>query len=350
MKVHQPGLARAFGMATSAVVVVGLATAGQAGACMKTPAKASAFVANNTLVITGTRGDDTVVVSQGADPNQLLVDVGGGAVVFDRSTFTAIDVDLGDGNDTFHEGSGIVSDEKLTVRGGRGDDVIETGDGGDLVFGDSGDDSISTGAGNDLVFAGQGDDFVDGGNGADTAFLDGGKDVFQWDPGEGSDFIDGGSGNDLLLFNGAAANETASLSANGHRSVFLRDPGSVRMDMDLVEQLQFNALGGTDNVTVNNMRGTDFRRVGIDLSVAGVPDGAVDNVIVNGSDRNDHVNVTGNGGTVDVAGLAAETTITGADVTDQLHVNTLDGNDRVDVDAGATAIMGVTTDLGAGQH
>jgi hemolysin type calcium-binding protein len=328
-------------------VVASLATASSASACPKTQGPASASVANNTLVITGTQGDDAVVISQGADTNQLLVDLGLGATAFDRSTFNAVDVDLGDGNNEFHEGSGIVSDEKLTVRGGDDDDVIETGDGNDLVFGESGDDSISTGKGDDLVLAGRGDDFVDGGIGTDTAFLESGTDVFQWDPGEGSDIVDGGSGrSDTLLFNGAGANETASLSAVGHRSLFLRDPGNVRMDMDNLEQLQFNALGGTDTMTVNDMRGTDFRRVGVDLG----SDGVVDNIIVNGSDRNDHVRVEGDNGSVGVSGLRVETTITGADVTDKLQVNTLDGNDRVDVDASATALIGVTTDLGAGQH
>jgi hypothetical protein len=98
------------------------------------------------------------------------------------------------------------------------------------------------------------------------------------------------------------------------------------------------------------MDGTDIRRVDVNVGVPGGGDGVLDNVIVNGSDNADHVRVTGDGSTTDVAGLHAETAITGADTRDQLHVNTQDGNDKVDVDAAATALIGVTTDLGSGQH
>ena len=63
-----------------------------------------------------------------------------------------------------------------------------------------------------------------------------------------------------------------------------------------------------------------------------------------------HVAVTGDGSTVDVSGLRTETTITGADTRDQLQINTQDGNDTVHVDPRATALIGVTTDLGAGQY
>jgi hypothetical protein len=353
MRNHHSFAGRAVGVAASAVLVVSLASARSAAAEPGNDAPgatASAHVANNTLLIRGTSGDDTVVVSQSGDVNQLVVSANGVANAFDRSTFDTVEVNLGNGDDVFRESSGIVSDERVTVDAGPGNDNIVTGDNNDLIFGGPGDDSISSGRGDDLVFAGQGDDFVVGGIGTDIAFLNNGKDAFQWDPGEGSDVVDGGPGPDTLVFNGAAVADTASLSANGHRAVFLRNPGNVRMDMDDIERLQFNALGGADAMTVNDLRGTDIQNVGIDVGTGSTADGAIDNVTVNGTDNADHVNVTGDGGIIDVAGLAADTTIFGADVTDQLHVNTLGGNDTVDVDAGATASIGVTTDLGTGQH
>jgi len=358
MRIHHSFAGRAVGVAASAVLVASFAGARSAAADAHDAAQvttASAQVANNTLVITGTPGADSVLVSQAGDPNQLVTTVNGTTTTFDRSTFSAIAVNLGDGDDAFQENSGIVSDEKLIVNAGAGNDTVVTGDNNDLIFGGSGDDVIDSGKGDDLIFAGPGDDAVDGGVGADVAFLGVGKDGFQWDPGDGSDIVDGGPGDsDSLLFNGAAGADTASLSANGHRSVFLRNPGNVRMDMDGIETLQFNALGGADALTVNDMHGTDIQRVDVDLAVDdggfGVPDGVVDNVTVNGSNRPDSVDVTGDGGIVDVAGLSAETTVSGADHTDQLHVNTLDGNDTVNVDPGANAIMGVKTNLGAGQH
>ena len=109
------------------------------------------------------------------------------------------------------------------------------------------------------------------------------------------------------------------------------------MDMNHVEQLSLAALGGADNSTINDLAGTDFRRADVNLAgSAGTSDGVLDNVIVNGSNRAD--------------GLRTETTITSADTRDQLQINTQDGNDTVHVDASATALIGVTTDLGAGQY
>jgi len=41
--------------------------------------------------------------------------------------------------------------------------------------------------------------------------------------------------------------------------------------------------------------------------------------------------------------------ITGSDELDRLHVNTLSGQDRVDVTRAAADLIGIVVDLGAGQ-
>jgi Ca2+-binding RTX toxin-like protein len=353
MTTHRFIGARHLGVAATAALAWGFVAAQPAGAS----ASPSASVAYGTLTVVGTSANDEITLALAAgDPNTLQVDFGpsGPAVQsFDRSTFGAISVFLRSGDDQFavQQANGAFADEALTVYGGSGDDTITTGDGNDTIDGGAGNDTIHSGAGDDQILGRSGDDFVNGGRGTDTAFLGSGRDTFEWNPGEGSDVIDGGSGTDLLVFNGAAGNENMSLSANGHQAVFLRDVGTIRMDMNHVEQLAVAALGGTDTITINDMRGTDFRRADIDLAGPdGTSDGVLDNVIVNGSDRADHVAVTGDGTTVDVAGLKTETTITGADTRDQLQVSTQDGNDTVHVDPSATALIGVTTDLGAGQY
>jgi hypothetical protein len=43
------------------------------------------------------------------------------------------------------------------------------------------------------------------------------NDSFRWDPGDGSDVIEGQRGHDTMLFNGAAANEDITMTANGER-------------------------------------------------------------------------------------------------------------------------------------
>src|SRR5260370_41478383 len=71
------------------------------------------------------------------------------------------------------------------------------------------------------------------------------------------------------------------------------------MDLDNVEQIQFNALGGADNITVNDLAATDVKQVNIDLSAtagSGQGDGAADKVIVNGTAGDDTVTVVGSGG------------------------------------------------------
>ena len=132
------------------------------------------------------------------------------------------------------------------------------------------------GSGNDLVYGGPGSTPSSGARGNDTAALGAGPDSFTWLPGEGSDVIDGGGGTDSLVFDGSAGAEIMSLSADGDRSVFLRDLGNIRMDMDDVEILDLAALGGADTVTINDMSGTGFRNANIDLSAAGVGDAAAD--------------------------------------------------------------------------
>ena len=96
--------------------------------------------------------------------------------------------------------------------------------------------------------------------------LGAGDDTFVWNPGDGSDTIEGQAGTDTMLFNGANVNENIDLSANGNRLRFFRDVANITMDTDGVEQVDFNALGGADTITVNDL--TRHRRdkaVNLDL-------------------------------------------------------------------------------------
>ena len=84
--------------------------------------------------------------------------------------------------------------------------------------------------------------------------------MFVWNPGDDNDTVEGQAGIDTLLFNGANINENIDISANGGRVRFTRDVANVTMDLNDVEQIQFNALGGADNVVVNDLSGTDVTR------------------------------------------------------------------------------------------
>jgi hypothetical protein len=319
-------------------LVAGTATAFAVGLSAPAMAASPTTVANDALTIRGTSGDDRIVLrlALGA-PGTLEIDFGDDGTAehsFDRSTFSAIEVFASSGRDQFRidQANGTFIDEAITVNGGSGNDNLNGGDGAETFVGGSGNDA------------------VDGNRGDDVGVLGSGNDSFKWDPGDGSDIVEGQSGTDTLDFNGANVAEIMSLSAEGERSVFLRNVANIRMDMDGVERLDLTALGGVDTMTVNDMSGTDFRVADVDLSGAtGSGYGANDIVAVNGTTQDDDVAVAANGGAVDVSGLKAQTRILGSEATDQLQVNTLDGNDTVDVDPAAAALIGVTVDLGPGQ-
>ncbi len=202
-----------------------------------------------------------------------------------------------------------------------------------LVNGGPGDDTLAGGKGVETLFAEDGNDTVDGNGGNDFASLGAGDDTFVWDPGDGSDTIEGEAGRDTMRFNGANGAEKIDLSANGNRLRFFRDVATITMDTAGVEQVDFNALGGVDLVTVDDLTGTDVDTVNVDLAGAlggGTPDGVADNVIVKGTNGDDAVDVSGESRSLTVSGLAATTRILNSDgVLDRLDVITGAGNDTV---------------------
>src|SRR5439155_6980930 len=174
------------------------------------------------------------------------------------------------------------------------------------------------------LIGGDGKDFIDGKGGSDLALLGAGADTFQWDPGDGSDVVEGQAGSDLMLFNGANVSENVDLSARaGGRLRFFRDLGNITMNVNDVEAVQFNALGGADNITVHNLAATDVKQVSLDLEGSpaagiGAGDRAIDNVIVEGTNDDDVITVAGSGGSTSITGLAATVDIRGAETTDKL--------------------------------
>ena len=324
--------ARGLGLAAgaAAMLAVGLATAGPAAAAT------SASVSNDILTVNGGNGDDRIALRLAAGaPGTLEVDFGDDGSAehsFDRATFSRIDVLAGGGNDQFRvdQVNGAFADEALTVDGGSGNDTLDGGNGAELLIG------------------GDGQDAVDGNRGDDTALLGIGQDSFRWDPGDGSDVVEGDKGTDTLDFNGAAADEIMSLSPNGERSLFLRNLANIRMDMNGVERLDLDALGGADTVTINDMTGTDFIRADVDLSgPTGVADGAADTVTVNATEQADKIDVKAAGTGVMVRGLRATTVVSGSEPIDKLQVDALTGNDKVTVSPGVSALIDVSVHLGS---
>jgi Ca2+-binding RTX toxin-like protein len=231
------------------------------------------------------------------------------------------------------------ANDSLRVNGLAGNDTINAaglaaGQLALVIDGGSGNDTILGSAGNDTLLGGDGNDFVDGNQGTDTAFLGAGNDTFEWDPGDGSDIVEGEDGTDTMLFNGANIAEKFDISANGRRIRMSRDIGNVTMDLDGIEHIQLNTLGGSDTVTVNDLSGTAVSQVSVDLSAqagSGTGDGAADTVVTNGTANNDQISVATSGTSIVVKGLAAQVTVSGAEsLNDSLVVNGGAGNDTID--------------------
>src|ERR1700748_3381716 len=201
-----------------------------------------------TDLMDGGAGNDTAVENAGNGAEGFTLQANGTRVQFDRLSPAPFSLDIGTtenfvlnmggGDDVFTAGSGLASLINLTIDGGDGNDTITGGDGNDTLIGGSGNDVITGGRGNDTLLGGTGDD------------------TFIWNPGDGSDTIDGGTGNDTLVFNGASGNENVSITNNHGHVSFARDVGNVVMDLTGIENIDFNALGGADNVTVGDLTGT----------------------------------------------------------------------------------------------
>jgi Ca2+-binding RTX toxin-like protein len=319
--------------AFAAVAVLAAIVAGQATAAPATPAYKSSShykgpkfkkpkLKHGLLKIKGTKEDDKITLRlRAGDPGTLEVDVGDDGSAdfsFQRAYVERIDVEARSGDDLIRidESNGVFTDAIQT-----------TLDGGD------GTDNLIGGSGAETFLGGDGNDSMDGNRGNDFARMGAGDDTFIWDPGDGNDTIEGQDGSDTMRFNGANVAETVDVSANGHRLRFFRQPGNVLMDTDDVERVDFNALGAADVITVNNLAGTDVNAVNLDLAGTlggNAGDGAADQVIVNASDGNDNINISGDAATgVRVSGLAATVGILHSEAADRLDINTLLGNDTV---------------------
>jgi Ca2+-binding RTX toxin-like protein len=238
------------------------------------------------------------------------------------------------------------SNDRLILNGLGGDDVIDAtsleADGIQLT--------MNGGLGNDVFLGSEGDDLINGGDGDDLALMGAGDDTFVWNPGDDNDTLEGQAGFDTLAFNGANVAENISLFANGGRAIFFRDVASVTMDLNDLEAINFNALGGADTIVIHDLSGTDITEVNLNLAAAnGQGDAQPDTVIVQATSGDDLVLVFGDASGVSVLGLAAQVNITGAEAAnDRLVVNLLAGDDVLDASSLAASGIGLSVNGGDG--
>jgi Ca2+-binding RTX toxin-like protein len=292
----------------------------------------------------GGSGEDTAQLNGGNGAETFTVTANGARVRADRVDPAPFSLDIG-------------TTENLVINANGGDDVVSAS--GNLaalikltIDGGAGNDTINGGNGADRLLGGDGDDFIDGNQGNDVAFLGAGDDDFQWDPGDGSDVVEGQDGIDTMLFNGSGVDESFDASANGERVTFFRNAGNIVMDLNEVERIELNALGGTDSIVVNDLSGTDATEVAIDLAGTlggNAGDGQADTVQVNGTNGDDTVEVLTNGTSAAVAGLSALVNIENLEgANDQLVITGLGGDDTINASTAVAGAMELTIDGGAG--
>jgi Ca2+-binding RTX toxin-like protein len=292
----------------------------------------------------GGDGNDTAEVNGGNGSEIFSITANGTRVRFDRLDPAPFTLDIGTtenivlhangGDDVIIASNGLAALVQLTLDGGAGNDTITGGDGNDMLLGGDGNDRITGGRGNDVAFLGAGDD------------------SFVWNPGDGNDIVEGQDGFDTMLFNGANISETFDIGANGARVRFARNVANIVMDLNDVERIDVNALGGADIINIGDLSGTDVTQVNVNLAgtIGGVTgDGQLDTVNVHGTNGGDVINVLGAGTSVAVVGLSAQVAISNAEgANDSLVVSGFGGDDVINAATLPAGIMKLTLDGGAG--
>lgn len=179
-----------------------------------------------------------------------------------------------------------------------------------------------------------------------------GDDAFAWNPGDDNDTLEGQDGFDTMRFNGAIIAEQINVLASGERALFTRDIANVVMDLNDVESVDFNALGGTDKVLIHDLSGTDVVEVNVNLAGTingNTGDSAADQVIVNGTGGDDVALILGDVSGVSVLGLAAQVNVTHAEgALDELRVSGGNGADVLEASGLAAGAIKLVLDGGDG--
>ena len=192
----------------------------------------------------------------------------------------------------------------------KGSDVIDGGNGADVIFGDDGrnaTDKVQTAfiGGNDVITGGAGNDFIDGDAGSDTINGGSGMDIVYG--GRGNDTLDGGSGKDFVFGDdGLADYESESpkdgqwfnkngIVANGE-AVFGEIMDSVGRTFGISNEAKSKKDGGDDIIVAGNdsdfvdgQSGNDTYRI----QFMGGPSEVFTNVMDSGNDTNDSMKALG---------------------------------------------------------
>ena len=245
--------------------------------------------------------------------------------------------------------------DSLIVEGLDGNDTISAsalaGQLSVTIDGGAGNDTITAIASNDMLIGGDGNDTVVGGSGSDVVLLGSGDDRFTWNPGDGSDIVEGQAGFDTLAFNGSDTGEIFDISGQRNSRTAVPRCRQRRHGHHWSSVSSWRPGDGADTVFCEYLTGTGITQVAIDLAAVGSSraDGALDQVIVDGTVGNDVITIDRENGAVAVSGLSETVAIEHADGTfDELRISAGAGYDVIDASSLAAHQINLTIDAGAG--
>ncbi|MEL6896597.1 MAG: hypothetical protein AAFP90_10875, partial [Planctomycetota bacterium] len=324
---------------------------------------------NDTVSISGTDFDDSLTIDEVAGAHTIAINAGGPTNLLATSDFELLDVSTGRGDDAVTTSGNVVG---LQVALGDGDDTLNAmaqltpviamgGAGNDNLIGSDPVDGDSV---SDILYGGPGDDRIEGGRGRDQFFGGDGNDYFVWVAGDGSDLMEGGAGQaDQLVFiandgdtvlqvygGGVFANDLGGFFPgqtvnNAARAIFELNAGQVFLNTGDVESIEIDALGGVDNIVINNQvdtmsaagnpisTGTDLAPTALQ-SVEIFPGLGNDNVEFHGTAGDDDIDAALQGAAITVEGLPVLATINGPEATDTMFIHGQEGDDNLKAAAG----------------
>ncbi len=199
------------------------------------------FATNDTVVVLGGSGNDTVTGTEFAD----FIDGN------NHPTLSATaDVDTLSGlagNDTIFGRFG-----NDVLNGGADNDTLDGGDGVDTLFGEDGTDSLTGGEGNDFLDGGTGADAMNGGNGDDVFIVD-----------DFGDTTVGGAGRDTVRTSTAAWTLAADIEVLAANSANALIGTGNALDNTISGSISADTLSGLDGID------TIFGRAGNDTIIGG---------------------------------------------------------------------------------
>ena len=234
------------------------------------PADPTITVNGDNVTIETGDADDNVKVNQDAKSGEVTVNVNGKDYKYTGAQSENITIRAGKGNDVIEVGKDVTvsfrleggeGDDKIT--GGAGRDYINGSKGNDTIYGGGGDDIIYGGDGNDFINGGDGNDYLDGGKGNDSAFGDAGNDIVSG--GLGDDWVSGGAGDDKLYSGGGKDTLT---NMGGNDTLYMQTAGDKTLSAGTATNKVVNVelLGKPGEVSVKVEGSDEFKeRVEADL-------------------------------------------------------------------------------------